>query len=354
MPLRMNLPPRQFTRVPAGALRSYALAMMRHVGMPEDQAVLLARLLVDSDLRGVHSHGTWQLQRYVNELRSGGLNLHPDIRVLSESAAVMVIDGDGGLGYTPAWRATTAAIAKAQSTGLGAATTRHHGHFGAAGHYSRACAAAGCIGLAASAVRHLPAPGACIWGAPGAPPISIAIPTGSQPPIVPDMGVYITQVNADNLGQMFPLMPDAFFKLLGFGAITQILGGQLAGVYDYPPADRPQYSAANQGTFVLAMNVSHFLPLDEFRRQTDRYVAACRSMDPFPGLEQAEMPGGLEWQREQDYGRDGVPVSPDQQKSLDAAAAAAGFMTLADWQRRGAQAAGQPGCHKAGQEHSPA
>ena len=131
MPMHVNLPPTVFTRVAATALRDYAYAILRHIDMPKEQAELLARLLVDSDLRGVHSHGTWQLARYISEIRSGGLNLRPDIRVVSETPAVLVLDGDGGLGYTPAWMATEAAIRKALATGLGAATTRHHGHFGA-------------------------------------------------------------------------------------------------------------------------------------------------------------------------------------------------------------------------------
>jgi LDH2 family malate/lactate/ureidoglycolate dehydrogenase len=329
MPLRANLPPPVHTRVMPADLHDYALALLRHIGMPADQALLLARLLVDSDLRGVHSHGTWQLPRYVSELGSGGLKLKPDIRVLSESGTVTVIDGDGGLGYTPAWLATQAAIRKAKALGLGAATTRNHGHFGAAGHYARACAASGCIGLAASAVRHLPGPGACIWWAPSAPPISIAIPAGTEPPIVPDMGIYLADVNPGNLAEKFPQLPDAFYKLLGIGAVAQVLGAQLAGLHGPPPADRAQCLAANQGSFVLAMDIAHFLPVEEFARQMERFVAACRSMNPFPGVARAELPGGLEWQREQDYAQDGVPVSPDHRQALDQAAATAGFPTLA-------------------------
>ncbi len=40
------------------------------------------------------------------------------------------------------------------------------------------------------------------------------------------------------------------------------------------------------------------------------------AMRPFPGFEQAELPGGLEWQRERDYARDGIPVSAEHQQSL--------------------------------------
>ncbi len=334
MPMPMNMPPAVFTRVMPDRLRAYSRELLLHLGMAESQATLLARLLVDSDLRGIHSHGTWQLQRYVHEIRSGGINLTPDIRVLSDSPAVMVIDGDGGLGYFPAWMGTEAAIAKARTTGLGAATTRHHGHFGAAGHYARACAAAGCIGIAASAVRHLPPPELCIWSAASAPPISIAIPVADGlPGIVPDMGVYMNEIRPDNLAEHFSRLPEAFFKLLGFAATAQVLGGHLAGIYDYPPPDRKPYEAANQGTFVLAMSIEHFLPLEEFRRQTGRFVEACRKMRPFPGLRQAELPGGLEWQREKDYAREGIPISPAERAALDGAAGLCGFETLAAWEQ---------------------
>jgi LDH2 family malate/lactate/ureidoglycolate dehydrogenase len=57
-------------------------------------------------------------------------------------------------------------------------------------------------------------------------------------------------------------------------------------------------------------------------------------MEPFPGATRAELPGGFEWQREQDYARDGVPLSQDQRKALDQAATAAGFPTLAEWSTR--------------------
>ena len=34
------------------------------------------------------------------------------------------------------------------------------------------------------------------------------------------------------------------------------------------------------------------------------------------GRHRAELPGNLEWQRERDYARDGVPISPQNQQAL--------------------------------------
>ena len=60
--------------------------------------------------------------------------------------------------------------------------------------------------------------------------MSIAIPVADGlPGIVPDMGVYMNEVRPDNLAEHFARLPEAFFKLLGFAATAQVLGGQLAG-----------------------------------------------------------------------------------------------------------------------------
>src|ERR687892_529845 len=66
--------------------------------------------------------------------------------VQSESAVTLLLDGDAGLGYFPCWRAAHALVEKAKEHGVGVAVTRHHGHFGAAGLYTRVAAAAGLIG----------------------------------------------------------------------------------------------------------------------------------------------------------------------------------------------------------------
>lgn len=45
-----------------------------------------------------------------------------------------------------------------------------------------------------------------------------------------------------------------------------------------------------------------------------------RQMQPFPGCERAELPGGPEWEREREWARSGVPVAPDHQAALEAIA----------------------------------
>ena len=64
----MNRPPEEFQRIAAAPLGVFAAACLENAGMLADHAVQLAGLLVDSDLRGVRSHGTRALAGYCRSL----------------------------------------------------------------------------------------------------------------------------------------------------------------------------------------------------------------------------------------------------------------------------------------------
>ena len=103
------------------------------VGLPKEKSDLLAELLTANDLRGVFSHGTRLMAEYAPLMRDGLLNNAPDVRVVRETPVSMVVDGDGGLGYFPAFEGTRLAIEKANSHGMAVMQSRNHGHIGAAG-----------------------------------------------------------------------------------------------------------------------------------------------------------------------------------------------------------------------------
>lgn len=152
--LTANYPPEHGIRVPAQAMHDlvYELFLRAEV-LPED-ADLLARLLVENDLRCVFSHGSYGAVRYVRLMLAGRVNPRPKLRIVEESATTLVMDGDGGLGYLPCHRGTELAIAKAREYGTAAMTSRNHHHFGAAGIYSRMAVAHHCIGLAMLSPRN--------------------------------------------------------------------------------------------------------------------------------------------------------------------------------------------------------
>ena len=129
--------PKDAKRIMPDLLRDFTTEVLRKVHLPDGDAALIARYLVDVDLRGVVSHGTRQLQRYVAEFREGRINPHPEIAQVMDAPSMAIFDGDGGAGYLVATRATEAVIEKAQANGIAVACTRNHGHVGSVGIYAR-------------------------------------------------------------------------------------------------------------------------------------------------------------------------------------------------------------------------
>jgi len=237
--------------------------------------------------------------------------------VVRETPTTRVLDGDGGMGHIPCFRGAEWALAAAKEYGTAAVTTRNHFHFGAAGKYARMALEHNCIGVAISSHRYGLSPDDLIKRVNATSPISIAIPAGDQPPLVLDMGASMLPWDEE----LYARMPFTYFKELGIGAINRVMGGLLAGIYmaQLQPPQSPWES--NQGGFIAFYDVECFMPVDEFKEEMDRFVGDARKMRPFPGFKHAELPGGLEWQRERDYALHGIPIGPEHRRALEEIAA---------------------------------
>ena len=318
-----NYPPIHGIRVPAEDMGRLVTDLFVRAGMAQQDAQFTASLLVECDLRCVFSHGTKHAPEYVRKMLDGKVNPRPQIRVVEESETTAVLDGDGGLGYCPSFRGAEMAIARAQEHGMSAATTRNHFHFGAAGLYSRLGLDSGLIGLAVSSVRYVFDPVNSVLRAAGASPLSVAVPTGSEPPLVLDMAANMLPHEPELMEQF----PKVFFKSLGLGAVLYALGGLLAGIRRpecLPPMTEWE---SNQGSFIAFFSVSRFMPLEEFTEAMDDYVAQAQRMQPFPGTDRAALPGGMEWHWERDNERLGIPVSAEHRAELESMAAELGVDT---------------------------
>lgn len=318
---RRNIFPEGGIRVPASAMHDLVEAVLLKAGASQDDATLLADILVANDLRCLFSHGTRQVADYARNMLSGRVNPRPDVKIVSESPGALVMDGDGGLGYFPCHRGTALAIAKARTCGVAALTTGNHHHFGAASNYSRQALAHDCIGISISASRSSRRPEDPIHRIITGSPMSIAIPAGEQPPLVLDMG----GLGVGFSPEAFERSPAPIFKALGLTAVIHSLGGVLPGIYR--EAVREGQWESNQGAFIAVFAVEHFMPLDEARREMDTFIAEARAMQPFPGVDRAELAGGFEWEWEQQNQKAGIPVRAAHQAELEEIAREVGVET---------------------------
>ena len=103
--------------------------------------------------------------------------------------------------------------------------------------------------------------------------------------------------------------------------VCHALGGFMAGIwlFDKPPGPGI-WEGANQGAFVMAIDISRFMTTDDFKRDIDQYIRDAHQMKPAPGYDRATLPGELEWQHEQEWAKIGVPIGKEHQDSLSSLA----------------------------------
>lgn len=322
----MNQPPESFIRVQENSLLAFSTACFEKAGLNKDHAALISRLLVNSDLRGVRSHGTQLVNGYCSSFENEQLNAKPDVRLLHETPTAVVLDGDGTLGYLPMMRATEAAIVKAKEVGMGMGLVRYIGHYGSAGHYARMCMEEGCIGFSVQGYQgHGNAGEQEIkpqLGYFGNPPICFAIPSAEEPSLVLDAATCILAdyQRGPEFDALLSKIPAAFFKSIGYVAVASLLGGGLTG-FMIPSADAMEkhWQAAQLGGMVLAIHVETVVPDAIFRAEVDRLVRDVReTYEPMPGTDRALLPGAVEEERLQIHRREGIRYGEAEQRAAQA------------------------------------
>lgn len=318
---RRNYLPKHGIRVPFDELHDLLVRIFEKVDMTNRDADLLATILTRNNQRCIYSHGTGQLTHYLEEFKAGKINPQPKVSVVREAPASLVLDGDGGLGYFPCWIGTEKIIEKSKEGGAAVLTTFNHHHFGSAGNYTRLAIEHDCVGIALSNSRNYLRPENSIANIINSSPISIAVPAGEQPPLVMDMGGSLLPFEED----LFLRLPKALLKNMALSAVIKALGGILAGIFREELVESRWES--NQGSFIVVVNVAHFMPINELKIEMDRFISDARKCQPLPGMDQAELAGGNEWYWEQKNCEKGIPLSDEHVNSLQEEAEQLGVRT---------------------------
>src|SRR2546430_16047804 len=140
-------------RVDPAGLAGLAVALFQSAGGSAEDAATIARVQLEADLRGMHSHGMRAVPIYLERIRQGIINPRPNPRVVDLGAAALV-DGDDGPGQVVATRAMEEWLARAKRYRVGVGLARRSNHFGSAGYYAGMARREEMIGFATTK-RHL-------------------------------------------------------------------------------------------------------------------------------------------------------------------------------------------------------
>jgi LDH2 family malate/lactate/ureidoglycolate dehydrogenase len=317
---------------PASELRRLAREILEAVGTPEDIASIVAESLVDANLAGHDSHGVIRLTSYVAGVRTG--QVQPAARPVVESLtdACARVDGAWGWGQPAAHLATETAAAIAHEHGVGLVTVGRCNHIGRLGEYVEQLSRAGQIGLMTCNSPPAVAPhggytrllgtNPIAWGAPresGNPPIVVDFATasiaegklriareaGSQAPpgaVIDKNGLPTTDVAAFYDGGA--LTTFGGHKGFGLSVMAELMAGMLSGS---GASSDPDYRQAN-GTVLLAVDVSRFLPARDFLEQVEAFAGRIRAAPAAAGLDHVLMPGEPEWRSRLQRTAEGIPI----------------------------------------------
>ena len=326
-------------RIKAEALEKMVREILDRVGVPEDEASLLADALVCADARGMNSHGVMRLPVYVKRMRAGGIRPGRKGKILKEAASTVLLDGEDGIGQVIAARAMREAIRKAKEAGAGIVGVTHSNHFGEAAYYVMQAVQHDMIGvIMTNGSVSMP-----FWGGlsklTGPLPIAVGIPSGTGFPIVLDIALGTVSkgkiLYAAGKGEKIPLgwgvdsqgrPTDDPRKVLDGGwtthiggykgsgliLIAEMLSGVLTGgrfsneIGDlYADVSSPQ----GLGHFVIVIDVEAFMPTNEFKRRADSLIRLIKNSELATGFEEILMPGEREFRTEKERRTKGIPLS---------------------------------------------
>src|SRR5262245_18664982 len=355
---KVDAPP-DARRLPPATVRAFIIDALTTVGLPQDDAAIVAGLMVETDLAGADAHGVFRLPHYVRRLRAGGTNARPDIRVTKTGPATALVEGDNAMGHLVMAKASQTAVDLARETGVAWVGTRHSNHAGCAGIYAEIPMRAGMIGMMAAVANanHMP-----VWGGAelllGTNPVAFALPAGEEAPVVLDIATTVVSygtIKAYALqGRDLPegwmvdrstgkpltdsrrsaeglLLPVGGYKGSGLALMLGLLAGVLNGAAfgrDVVDFNADVVSRTNTGQFILALDVARFMPLDAFKAEVDRHLRDLRGSQVLPGFDAIRLPGERRAQCQADRARNGVPILPEVLAQLDALATDLGIVPL--------------------------
>ena len=329
-------------------------------GVPRQDAELCADVLLESDRRGIESHGCNRFKPiYIDRIVAGIQKPVTKIDVLRETPTTAVLDANDGMGMVASHRAMTMAIEKAKTYGMGMVAVRNSTHYGIAGYWASMAVKAGMIGITGTNARPSIAPTFGVENMLGTNPLTIGMPTDEEFPFMLDCATSITQrckieyfaregkptpagmvigndgsalTDSDSIlvdlntgkAALAPLggigEELAGYKGYGYATVVEILSSalQCGGFMKMltgkdENGDKKPYGL---GHFFLVINPEAFMGLEEFKKTAGEILRQLRASKKAPGHDRIYTAGEKEylvWTERRDKG---VPVGEAVQKEI--------------------------------------
>lgn len=330
-------------------------------GVPREDAEICTDVLLESDKRGIESHGCNRFKPiYIDRIVAGIQQPVTNFEIVKETPCTAVVDGHDGMGQVIGYKAMQMAIDKAKEFGLGMVAVRNSCHYGIAGYYATQATEQGCIGFTGTNARPSVAPTFGVEGMFGTNPLTMGIPSDEAFDFVLDCATSITQngkieyyerigedvhpgtvIGLDgesvegDAGEALKRIRQGTAALTALGGIGEALGGYKGYGYamiiellsavlqdgNYGKALNGKDEDGNLvpyhlGHFFLAIDTSKFTGEAETRKKTGDILRDIRASKKAPGEERIYTAGEKEYLIWKERENSGVPINEAVQKEI--------------------------------------
>ncbi len=327
-----------------GALIALLRDCLAAGGFSAANADIVARHLVDAEMKGVASHGVNRLASYLDEVRRDVIDPAAEPGIEAVHDGLLRVDGRRGIGIVAMARATEALIERAGTRGLAAAGIVNCGHSGRMGAYVEQATAAGFLALSFGGG------GRRSWGnvvpfggiqpVMSTNPYTIGLPGRPDDPVVADFAIStiangkaaVARANGEPLppdsaidrdgnptrdAEVYfnggALLPAAGPKGSGLGILAELMGDAMLG-------DCVEYN-----WLMILVRADAFQPMAEYRRRAEGFVDEVRGSTPAAGVDKVILPGERETVLAAAAAADGIVISDGVWAGIVAAAAKLGI-----------------------------
>lgn len=314
-------------KVKLSELKEFSVKSLIAAGLSEENASTAAEALVTTDTFGVLTHGTKNLNQYIQKMAAGGLDAKAEPKIVCEGPAFAIIDGMKAIGMVSACKAMKLAIKKAKETGIAYVGVKNSCHFGAAGYYANLAASEGLLGISVSNADPVIAVPNGRSKSIGTNPFSFAAPLGNGRSIFLDIALSnvaaLKVIMAKEKGQEIPdtwlvddegmpttdtslfpknasLQPMGAHKGYGLAVLVEILASVMTGagiLSEIASWNLDLSSTNNAGHAFIAIDISKMMPEDVYEARINQMANELRSAPKAKGKDRIFLPGEMEWEK---------------------------------------------------------
>ena len=292
-------------------------------GLREDHADQTAEILTWAHERGFASHGAVRVEYYCERIFKGGITHEPNITWKQTGPCSGIMDGDNGIGYWVATKATEKAIEMAKENGVAIVGTEM-------------CAKEGLAAITFCQSDPMAVPYGGTEPYYGTNPISFACPTADDRNVVFDMATTVqawgkildkrsqgAEIPADwavdedgapvtDPHKVNALVPIAGAKGYGLMMMVDIFSGVLLGV-PFGKHVSSMYHDCSKGRelgqTIIVIDPERFCGAEQFKKNMSQTCDELNAMRPAPGFDKVYYPGQRAlMRRDKAYAEGGIEV----------------------------------------------